>query len=55
MTELHSYLTARLTTLEFRAHLGIIPEIQDSDELEELAGRIKELKRTLIVIEDHLQ
>jgi hypothetical protein len=51
MLDLKSSLKFRLKFLESKAQSGVIPGEQDTYELEQLIGRVKELKYVLDLIE----
>lgn len=44
LQHLHDYLTIRLELAEELAQQGVIPGQQDTYELEQMIGRIKEMK-----------
>jgi hypothetical protein len=51
MLDLKSSLKFRLKFLESKAQDGVIPGEQDTYELEQMIGRVKELKYVLELIE----
>lgn len=52
MEILIEYMTGRLSDIEHVAKQGVIPGQTDNYELEQLIGRIKELKRTIAIAEE---
>jgi len=48
------YLRVRLVQLDETARQGVIPGQLDTYELEQMIGRIKEIKRIIAIIEDLL-
>lgn len=52
MLDLQTVLTSRLNFMEHYAKQGVIPGQLDSIELEQMIGRIKELKFVLAMLEE---
>jgi len=54
LTDLRCYLTCRLEMAELYAKQGIIPGQLDTIELEQLVGRIKEIKKLITKVQEYV-
>lgn len=54
LTDLRCYLTCRLEMAELYQKQGVIPGQCDTMELEQLIGRIKEIKKLINRVQEHI-